>query len=93
MEFKFSEREELLRKTIREYAEKEITTRKDEMEETGEFPVDLLPSMGKMGILGVITPQEYGGTGMGSLARIIVLEAFGGIGCSRYAKYGRAKGG
>jgi alkylation response protein AidB-like acyl-CoA dehydrogenase len=79
MEFKFSEREDLLRKAVREYAEKEIAPRKDEMEETGEFPVDLLPSMGKMGILGVITPQEYGGTGMGHLARIIVLEELGRV--------------
>jgi alkylation response protein AidB-like acyl-CoA dehydrogenase len=79
MEFKFSEREELLRKTIREYAEKEITPRKDDMEETGEFPVDLLPSMGEMGILGVIVPQEYGGTDMGHLARIIVLEELGRV--------------
>jgi alkylation response protein AidB-like acyl-CoA dehydrogenase len=79
MDFKFSEREELLRKTIREYAEKEITPRKDDMEETGEFPVGLLPSMGEMGILGVIVPQEYGGTDMGHLARIIVLEELGRV--------------
>jgi alkylation response protein AidB-like acyl-CoA dehydrogenase len=79
MDFKLSEREELLRKTIREYAEKEITPRKDDMEETGEFPVGLLPSMGEMGILGVIVPQEYGGTDMGHLARIIVLEELGRV--------------
>jgi alkylation response protein AidB-like acyl-CoA dehydrogenase len=79
MEFQFSQREDLLRKSVREYAEKEIAPRKDEMEETGEFPVDLLPSMGEMGILGVITPEEYGGTGMGHLARIIVLEELGRV--------------
>jgi len=79
MDFKFSEREELLRKTVREYAEKEITPRKNDMEETGEFPADLLPSMGEMGILGVIVPKEYGGTDMGHLARIIVLEELGRV--------------
>jgi len=79
MDFKFSEREELLRKSIREYAEKEISPRMDAMEETGEFPVELLKSMGQMGILGVITPPEYGGTGMGHLARIIVLEELGRV--------------
>ncbi len=79
MEFEFSQREDLLRKSVREYAEKEIAPRRDEMEETGEFPVDLLPSMGEMGILGVITPEEYGGTGMGHLARIIVLEELGRV--------------
>jgi alkylation response protein AidB-like acyl-CoA dehydrogenase len=79
MDFKLTEREELLRKTIREYAEKEITPYMDAMEETGEFPIELLKGMGAMGILGVITPTEYGGTGMGHLARIIVLEELGRV--------------
>lgn len=79
MEFKFSDREEVLRKTIREYAEKEIPPYMEAMEETGEFPVQLLKSMGQMGILGVITPQEYGGSGLGHLARIIVLEELGRV--------------
>jgi len=79
MEFKFSDREELLRKSIREYAEKEIPPYMEAMEETGDFPVQLLKSMGQMGILGVITPQEYGGSGLGHLARIIVLEELGRV--------------
>ena len=79
MDFKLSEREELLRKTVREFAEKEVTPRMDAMEETGEFPVDLLRRMGDIGILGVITPPEYGGTGMGNLARIIALEELGRV--------------
>ncbi len=79
MDFNFSEREELLRKSVREYAEKEITPHMEAMEESGEFPMELLKSMGEMGILGVITPKEYGGTGMGHLARIIVLEELGRV--------------
>ena len=79
MDFKFSEREELLRKSMREFAEKEIPPRMEVMEETGEFPVELLEKMGEVGILGVITPPEYGGTGMGNLARIIVLEEMGRV--------------
>lgn len=79
MDFKLSEREELLRKSMREFAEKEIPSRMEAMEETGEFPVDLLKKMGDVGILGVITPPEYGGTGMGNLARIIILEEMGRV--------------
>jgi alkylation response protein AidB-like acyl-CoA dehydrogenase len=79
MDFKLSEREELLQKSVREYAEREIPPRMEAMEETGEFPVDLLSGMGQMGILGVITPPEYGGNGMGHLARIIVLEQLGRV--------------
>ena len=79
MDFKFSDREELLKKTVGDYADKEIPPHMEAMEETGEFPVELLKGMGQMGILGVITPPEYGGTGMGALARIIVLEQLGRV--------------
>jgi len=79
MDFKLSEREELLRKSIREWAEKEIPPHMEAMEETGDFPVALLKGLGQMGILGVITPQEYGGTGLGHLARVIVLEELGRV--------------
>ena len=79
MDFQFSEREELLRKSIREWAEKEIPPRMESMEETGAFPRDLLPGMAEMGILGVIVDPEYGGVGLGHLARIIVLEELGRV--------------
>lgn len=79
MDFAFSEREELLRKTIREWAEKEIPPKMKAMEETGSFPRDLLPGMAKMGILGVIVDPEYGGAGLGHLARIIMLEELGRV--------------
>jgi alkylation response protein AidB-like acyl-CoA dehydrogenase len=79
MDFKFSEREEMLRKSVREFAENEVTPKMDTMEETGEFPTELLEPMGKLGITGVITPTEYGGVGLGYVARTIVLEELGRI--------------
>ncbi len=63
MDFKLSEREELLRKSTREFAETEITPRQEAMEETGEFPVNLLEPMAKLGITGIIAPPEYGHCG------------------------------
>jgi alkylation response protein AidB-like acyl-CoA dehydrogenase len=74
MDFRLSEREELLRKSAREFAESEITPRIEAMEETGHFPVDLLKPMAKLGITGLIAPPEYEGVGLGYLARTIVLE-------------------
>ncbi|MGD9040905.1 MAG: acyl-CoA dehydrogenase family protein [Desulfobacteraceae bacterium] len=79
MDFKFSEREELLRKSVREFAEAEVTPKMEEMEETGEFPTDLLKPMADLGILGVITPPEYDGVGLGYVARTIVLEELGRV--------------
>jgi alkylation response protein AidB-like acyl-CoA dehydrogenase len=75
MEFGFSEREELLKKSVRELAEAEITPELiDKMEETGEFPTDLIQPLAKMGVTGIITPPEYGGSDLGYLARMIALE-------------------
>ena len=79
MDFAFSEKEELLRKSVREFAEAEIPPRMDHMEESGDFPTDLLEPMGRLGITGVITPTEYGGVGLGYLARTIVLEELGRV--------------
>lgn len=79
MDFSFSEREELLRKAVREFAESEIPPKMDAMEETGEFPSELLRPMAKLGITGIITPQRYGGVGMGMLARTIALEELGRV--------------
>jgi len=79
MDFKFSEREEMLRKAVREFAENELPPRMDAMEETGEFPTDLLKPMANLGITGVITPPEYGGVGLGYVARTIVLEELGRV--------------
>jgi alkylation response protein AidB-like acyl-CoA dehydrogenase len=79
MDFTFSEREELLRKSVREFAESEIPPKMEKMEETGEFPQDLLGSMAKLGITGVITPSEYDGVGLGYVARTIVLEELGRV--------------
>jgi alkylation response protein AidB-like acyl-CoA dehydrogenase len=74
MDFKLSEREDLLRKSVREFSESEITPKIEAMEATGEFPVELLKPMAKLGITGVIAPREFGGVDLGYLARTIVLE-------------------
>jgi len=79
MDFGFSEREEMLRKAVREFAESEIPPKMEKMEETGEFPVELMKPMAQVGIPGIITPPEYGGVGMGYVARNIVLEELGRV--------------
>ena len=74
MDFLLSEREELLRKAVREFAESEISAKIEAMEKTGEFPIELMEPMAKLGINGIIAPPEYGGVGLGFLARTIALE-------------------
>jgi len=79
MDFLMSEREELLRKSVREFAEAEIPPKIEAMEKTGEFPIELLEPMARLGITGIIAPPEYGGVGLGYLARTIALEELGRV--------------
>ena len=71
----FSERHELIRKLARDFAEKELTNDiLDEVEETGQYPKELLQKMGKAGFFGIKTPKEYGGQGSDYLSYVIVME-------------------
>jgi alkylation response protein AidB-like acyl-CoA dehydrogenase len=79
MDFLLSQREELLRKSVMEFAEAEIPPKIEAMEKTGEFPIELLAPMARLGITGIIAPPEYGGVGLGYLARTIALEELGRV--------------
>lgn len=71
----FSEKHELIRKLARDFAEKELTNEVlDEIEETHEYPQELLDKMGKAGFFGIKTPVEYGGQGGDYLSYVIVME-------------------
>ena len=79
MEFGFTPEQEMLRKSLREFAEAEIKPKVQNMDETGKVPMDILEKMAKLGFMGVMIPREYGGLGMGHMARTIMLEEIGRI--------------
>jgi len=79
MDFSFTPEQEMLRKTAREFAEKEIAPKVNKMDETGKVPMDLVKRMGELGFGGLLIPKEYGGTGVGHLARIMILEEIGRV--------------
>ena len=54
-----------LRKTVRDFAEREILPNVDEWERSGELPRELHRRAGDMGLLGITVPEEYGGAGLG----------------------------
>lgn len=63
MNFEFSEEEELFRKTVREFAQKEIKPRVREMDTKGQIPLEIIKGMANLGLLGVTVPEKYGGPG------------------------------
>ncbi len=74
MDFELSEEENLLRATIRDFAEREIAPGARERDEKMLFPHDLIPKMAGLKLFGIAVPEEYGGAGMDSMAVAIVLE-------------------
>lgn len=74
MDFKFTDEQEQLRRTVREFAEAEIRPHVMEWDEDSRFPHELIPKLADMGFLGVIFPEEYGGAGLGYQDYCLVIE-------------------
>jgi alkylation response protein AidB-like acyl-CoA dehydrogenase len=68
-----TEEHKALRRAVREFAEKEIAPIAAELDETGAFPLANIRQMGEMGLMGIETPEEYGGAGMDSLAYVLTM--------------------
>ncbi len=79
MDFQFSSQQELLRKSIREFAEGAVAPKVAHMEETDDVPWDLYKEMAKQGYMGILIPKEFGGSAMGHQARMIMLEEVGRV--------------
>jgi alkylation response protein AidB-like acyl-CoA dehydrogenase len=74
VDFTFTEEQKHLRKSVREFAEGEIAPHVMEWDESSHFPMELLPKLAEMGLLGVIFPEEYGGAGLGYIEYASVIE-------------------
>jgi butyryl-CoA dehydrogenase len=74
MDFALSQQYDEIRRTVRDFAEREIVPVADEMERKGEFPHDIIRKAAGLGLLGVPYPEEVGGTGLDSLAYAITIE-------------------
>jgi len=74
MDFKLTDEQEILRQSVREFAEKEILPVREELDRKEEFGYEVTQKMFDMGFFGVIIPPEYGGMGMDYLSYILVVE-------------------
>jgi len=74
VDFELNEEQQQIRRSIREFAEAELRPHVLEWDESQHFPVELLPKFAKLGITGVIIPEEYGGAGMGYIEYVTIME-------------------
>src|ERR1700739_5170867 len=72
--FVLTEEQEALRREIREFAAREIAPNVMKWDEASEFPLDVVKKLGQMGLLGVIFPPEYGGSGLGYVDYVLAIE-------------------
>ena len=74
MDFLLNEEQQQLKKTVREFAEREIAPNVMKWDEAGDFPLATVKELGKLGLLGTVFPPEYGGAGMGYVEYVTAVE-------------------
>ena len=74
MDFQLNEEQLQLKKSVREFATREIAPNVMKWDEASEFPLATIKELGKLGLLGAIFPPEYGGAGMGYLEYVTAVE-------------------
>lgn len=88
LNFNLGETVDMLRDAVRDFANAEIAPLAAETDRSNEFPNQLWPKFGEMGLLGVTVPEEYGGSGMGYLAHMIAMEEISRASASIGLSYG-----
>jgi butyryl-CoA dehydrogenase len=74
VDLELSPEHELLRRTIRDFLQREVVDKVDEHEQQRRFPTDIVAELGSMGLLGIPFPEEEGGAGLDTLAYAIAVE-------------------
>ena len=74
LQFGLGETIDMLRESVAGFAAKEIAPRAFAIDRANEFPRDLWPRLGQLGLLGITVEEEYGGTAMGYLAHVVAME-------------------
>jgi alkylation response protein AidB-like acyl-CoA dehydrogenase len=85
MNYNLNEEHNLIRQTVRDFAEREIKPIAQELDEKSEFSYSLTKKMGELGLFGMMLPENYGGQGMDTLSYIIAVEELARIDSSQAA--------
>ncbi|TLS36688.1 acyl-CoA dehydrogenase [Pseudalkalibacillus caeni] len=74
MELRFTDEQLMMQKMVRDFAQKEIAPIVEHMEETDEFPKEIVKKMGELGLMGIPVPEKYGGAEMDYTSYIIAIN-------------------
>jgi len=87
-DFGLGEDIDMLRQTIRAFAEAELAPRAEEIDRSNLFPRDLWPKLGELGLHGITVEPEWGGVGLGYLAHVVAMEEISRVSGSVGLSYG-----
>ncbi len=88
LNFDLGETADMLRATVHQFAQDVIAPRAADIDHSNQFPNELWPEMGRLGLLGMTVDPEYGGTGMGYIEHIIAVEEISRASASVGLSYG-----
>ena len=88
LNFDLGETVDMMRDAVSTFAQAEIAPIATDIDRSNEFPNELWPKMGEMGLLGITVPEEYGGADMGYLAHIVAMEEISRASASVGLSYG-----
>ena len=88
LDFSLGERVDELRQAVREFAQRRIAPRANEIDRSNRFPRDLWPELGGMGLLGITVEEEFGGLGYGYLEHVVAMEEISRASASVGLSYG-----
>jgi alkylation response protein AidB-like acyl-CoA dehydrogenase len=74
LDFQLNDEQLQLRKSVREFAEREIAPHVMEWDEAAQFPMEIVKELGRLGLMGIVFPSEYGGAGMGYMEYAMAIE-------------------
>lgn len=74
MRFHFTEEQQMTRKMVQDFAQKEVLPEIERMEKEKRFPMELIRKMGELGIMGIPIPEEYQGSGMDYTSYVIAIH-------------------
>lgn len=87
-DFDLGDTADMLRDSVADFAQSKIAPIAAEIDSSNEFPMDLWPAMGEMGLLGVTVDEKYGGAGMGYLEHVVAMEEISRASASVGLSYG-----
>lgn len=74
MDFELSEQQRMVRDMVREFAAEKLRPGASSRDETGEYPIEIFRDLARLGLLGMLVPEAYGGAGMDALSYVLAVE-------------------